>query len=153
MVYQWNAKSLQLVPIVPSAPMDDQSPTVLNLIGSGNSLSPLNHVMRCISPMVCQWTDRSHHWYDWYQWHQSDLATVLILGNEMHFTNGIRTDCQSIPLDSVCVYWTTLNEGAMRVLIAVPCTCKLCSLLKEKLFIVRIILTRSHMLSTGSDLS
>ena len=28
--------------------------------------------------------------------------------NEMHFTNGILTDCQASPLDCVCVYWTTL---------------------------------------------
>ena len=27
----------------------------------------------------------------------------------MHFTNGILTDCQASPLDSVCVYWTTLH--------------------------------------------
>ena len=42
-------------------------------------------------------------------------------------------------------------EGAMRVPIAVPCFCKKCSLLKEKLFIVRIILMRSQMFSAGSD--
>ena len=59
-----------LVPIVPLVPMDEQNLTVLNLIHSENSLSPLN---------------------------------------EMHFTNGILTDCQANPLDSVCVYWTTLQ--------------------------------------------
>ena len=29
--------------------------------------------------------------------------------NEMQFTNGVPMECQSIPLDSVCVYWTTLT--------------------------------------------
>ena len=43
-------------------------------------------------------------------------------------------------------------EGVMRVPIAVPCIRKWCSLLKEKLFIVRIILMRSHIRSPGSDL-
>ena len=44
-------------------------------------------------------------------------------------------------------------EDAIRVPIAVPCFCKQCSLLKEKLFIVRIVLMRSHIVSVASDLS
>ena len=46
-----------LVPIVPLVPMDERNPTVLNLIRSENSLSPLNemHFTNGV-PMECQVT-------------------------------------------------------------------------------------------------
>ena len=46
-----------LVPIVPLVPMDERNPTLLNLICSENSLSPLNemHFTNGV-PMECQVT-------------------------------------------------------------------------------------------------
>ena len=75
--------------------------------------------MRCISPMEYQSTAESVHWYQsyhWYQWtagiprysyliHCENILSPL---NEMHFTNGVLTDCQASPLESVHVYWTIL---------------------------------------------
>ena len=120
--------------VTPLVPMDERNPTVLNLIRSENSLSPLNEMyftngmpshsigtnpssrshgkisqvplMRCISPMVYQWNAKSLYWYQpFIQIPWENIPSPL---NEMHFTNGILTDCQANPLDSVCVYWTTL---------------------------------------------
>ena len=76
--------------------------------------------MRWISPMEYQLTALSVHWYQsyhWYQWtngippysyliHCENILSPL---NEMHFTNGVLTDCQASPLESVRVYWTTLS--------------------------------------------
>ena len=47
--------------------------------------------------------------------------------------------CSNLPMNKLA------NEVAMQVPIAVPCTCKNCSLLNEKLFIVRIILMPGHI--------
>ena len=65
--------------------------------------------VRCISRMEYQ----SYHWYQWttgippyyYLIHCENILSPL---NEMNFTNGVLTDGQASPLESVCVYWTTL---------------------------------------------
>ena len=68
-----------------------------------------------------------------------------------HQMNGLSKElsmafCSNLPMNRLAY------EGAMWVPIAVPWFCKLWSLLKEKLFIV-IILMRSQIFSAESDLS
>ena len=83
--------------------MDERNPAVLKPNRSENSLSPLNEMqftngvpMDERNPAELE-PNRS----------ENSLSPL----NEMQFTNGVPMECQSIPLDSVCVYWTTLQIG------------------------------------------
>ena len=56
--------------------------------------------------------------------------------NEMQFTNGVPMECQSIPLDSLCVYWTTLMALVFFILTVIPSTLQeSAKLLIETLFV------------------
>ena len=106
-----------LVPIVPLIPMDDRNPAVLKPNCSENSLNPLKEMQFTNGvPMECQVTllvpiaplvpmDERNPTVLKPNRSENSLSPL----NEVEFTNGILTDCQSIPLDSVCVYWTTLK--------------------------------------------
>ena len=105
-----------LVPIVPLVPMDERNRAVLKLNRSENRLSPLNEMqftngvsMECqvillvpIVPLVPM--DERNPAVHKPNRSENRLSSL----NEMQFTNGVPMECQSIPLDSVCVYWTTL---------------------------------------------
>ena len=107
-----------LVPIVPLVPMDERNPAVLQLNCSENSLSPLNEMEFTNGvPMECQVTllvpivplvpmDERNPAVLKPNCSENSLSPL----NEMQFTNGVPMECQSIPLDSVCVYWTTLTQ-------------------------------------------
>ena len=105
-----------MVPIVPLVPMDERNPPVLKPNCTENSLSPLNEMQFTIGvPMDCQ-VILLVPIVPLVPMEELNPAVLKKNGtenspsllNEIQFTNGVPMECQSFPLESVCVYWTTL---------------------------------------------
>ena len=116
MVYQWNAKSLYWYQSYHWYQWTNGIPLYSNRTVAENSLSPLNEMQFTNGvPMECQVTllvpivplvpmDERNPAVLQPNCSENSISPL----NEMQFTNGVPMECQSIPLDSVCVYWTTL---------------------------------------------